>query len=104
MVAVRYLLVAHIPPEGVPDFLAYESSTLALLPEHGATLEHRFRSCDGCLEVHVLRFPSADALASYRSDPRRSALTPILERSGATTALHPLDESGSVRTAAEPMP
>jgi hypothetical protein len=104
MVAVQYLFIARIPPDGVPDFLAYESSVLALLAAHGARLEHRFRSCDGCLEVHVLRFPSADALASYRSDPRRSALAPTLERSGATTELHPLDESWSASTAAEPTP
>ena len=90
MPAVRYLLVARIPPHGVADFLEYEESVLALLPEHGAELEHRFRSSDGCLEVHVLRFPAAEALTSYRSDPRRIALAAVLERSGACTELHPL--------------
>ena len=104
MADVKLLFIARVPPEGVADFVAYESSVLALLPAHGGSLEQRFRSCDGCLEVHVLRFPSADALASYRSDPRRSALAPALERSGATTELHPLGESGSADTAAEPMP
>jgi hypothetical protein len=93
MSAVRFLFVARIPPDGVEDFLAYESSVIPLLSDHGASLEHRFRSADGCLEVHVLRFPGADALAAYRSDPRRSALAPVLERSGAVTELHPLDDS-----------
>ena len=88
MTAVTYVLIAHIPPAGVADFAAYESSVLSLLPRYGATLERRLRAFDGCLEVHVLRFPDAQALQAFRNDPRRSALMPLLERSGARTELH----------------
>jgi hypothetical protein len=95
--AVKYLFIARIPVDGIPDFLAYEASVLAVLSEHGGRLEQRFRTSDGCLEVHVLCFSSADAVRSYRSDPRRSALAPLLERSGATTELHPLDEAWQER-------
>lgn len=87
---MTYLFIARIPAHGVADFVAYESSVLALLSEHGATLERRLRTSDGCVEVHVLRFPTTEALSAYRSDPRRTALTPMLERSGATTELHPV--------------
>jgi hypothetical protein len=93
-VSVRYLFIARIPPAGVADFQAYESSVLPLLAEHAARLEHRFRAADGCLEVHVLHFPTAEALTAYRDDPRRAELAPALDASGATTELHLLTESG----------
>ena len=88
MAAATYVLIARIPSEGVSDFATYESSVLPLLAEHGAAVERRLRTADGCLEVHVLRFPDGDALSAYRRDPRRAALAPLLERSGAKVELH----------------
>lgn len=85
---MTYVLIARIPPHGISHFIEYESAVLPLLAEHEGTLERRLRSADGCLEVHVLRFATTEALAAYRSDPRRAALAPALERSGATTELH----------------
>jgi hypothetical protein len=91
--ATTYVLIAHIPPHGVSDFVSYETSVLALLGAHGATLERRLRTSDGCVEVHVLRFPNGEALTAYRSDPRRKALAPLLARSGAITELHPVTDA-----------
>lgn len=57
--------------------VAYEDTVLQLLPAHGASVLQRVRSIDapdGPDEVHVLRFPSEEALESYLADPRRAAL------------------------------
>ena len=79
------IAIVRIPPEGVPDYLAYEDRVLPLLAEHGATLERRLRTADGTTEIHVLRFPSPAALEAYMGDPRRDEHRPLLEASGAAT-------------------
>ena len=64
--------------------VVYEDVVLELLPAHGASVVSRVRSIDapdGPHEVHVLRFPSEEALESYLADPRRAALA--AQRDGA---------------------
>ena len=67
---------------------AYEDRVLALVPEHGGQVLQRARS-DGAggqpLEVQVLTFPSADALAAYMDDQRRTALAADRDRAIART-------------------
>jgi uncharacterized protein (DUF1330 family) len=79
--------IVRIPAEGVADFQLYESRVLPLLPRHGGRLERRLRSADGRIEVHVVSFPSPEALEQYRNDPERTAQLPLLTRSGAAREL-----------------
>jgi hypothetical protein len=79
--------IVRIPPDGVAAFQQFESRVLPLLPAYGAAIDRRLRSADGCIEVHVLSFPSQDALDRYRADPARVAALPLLEQSGATSEL-----------------
>jgi GNAT superfamily N-acetyltransferase len=81
--AVLVVATFDVPVQGVDAFRSYEAAVLPLLRDHGGRLERRMRDDTGTFEVHVLRFPSADAFAAYRSDPRRADLMPTLERSGA---------------------
>jgi hypothetical protein len=71
---VVVVVVARISPDAVEHFLAFERAVLAHLPDHGGQLDHRYCSADGTTEVHVVRFPSAEAFAAYRTDPRRDAI------------------------------
>jgi hypothetical protein len=87
MTATKHVLVARIPPEGVSDYQAYESSVLPLLAEHEGTLERRLRSSDSLIEVHVIGFASREAFTAYMDDPRRAALLPLLACSLAETEL-----------------
>lgn len=77
--------VAHVPPEGVAKFQAYEQRVLSLLADHGGRLERRLRSADGLTEVHLVGFPSSEAFAGYRDDPRRKSQSHLLRDSGACT-------------------
>ena len=86
--AETYVWVAHVEAGGVALLQRYEDGVLPLLAEHGGVLERRLRSDDGRAEVHVMSFPSAEALTRYRSDPRRDALRDLLHRSGARVELH----------------
>jgi ketosteroid isomerase-like protein len=96
-----YCMIARVPAAGVPAFLRYEEGVLPLLAEHGATLEQRMRSNgdgDGTgaaargdlVEIHVVRFPDAAALAAYRADSRRATMQPALADSGASIELLPV--------------
>jgi hypothetical protein len=84
--------IARIPPDGVPDYLAYEDRVLPLLAEHGATLERRLRTADGTMEVHVVRLPSQAAVEAFMGDPRRDEHRPLLEASGATMEVLRMDD------------
>lgn len=56
----------------------YEDRVLGLLPAHGARIISRVRSLDsghGPLEVHVIEFPSEQAIDAYMRDPARVALS-----------------------------
>ncbi len=85
--AETYVWVAHVEVDGVELLQRYEDGVLPLLAEHGGRLERRLRSDDGRTEVHVMTFPSAEALTRYRGDPRRDALRDLLHRSGARVEL-----------------
>ena len=81
--ALTFVLIARIPPEGVKAFQAYEDQVLPLLNEHGGRLQRRLRNEVGTVELHIVSFPSDIASQKYRSDPRRTAAAPLLERSSA---------------------
>jgi uncharacterized protein (DUF1330 family) len=85
MPALTLVMLAQIPPDGIEDYQTYESTVLPLLPDHGGVAQRRLRSGDSTVEIHVVSFPSEEALAAYLADPRRQAAAPMLERSGATT-------------------
>jgi hypothetical protein len=84
---VTFVFVADVPADGVAAFRDYEAAVLPLLADHGARLERRLRSLDGCREVHVLWFPGDGALGDFRADPRRRRSGHLLELSGARTEL-----------------
>lgn len=86
----QYVAIARIPEDGLEAFLAYESTVLPLLPDHGGTLDRRLRSPDGRTEIHVISFATDTGLASYREDPRRTAAANLLTASGATVELLPV--------------
>lgn len=67
--------------EGREDDLAdYEDRVLALLPAHGGRLISRVRAVEGGpTEVHVLEFPSEEALSAFSADPAREALSALRE-------------------------
>ena len=79
--------IVRIPSAGIADFQLCESRVLPLLAKHGGRLERRLRSGDGTFELHVISFPSRDALDLYRADPERQAQLPLLEASGAQSEL-----------------
>jgi uncharacterized protein (DUF1330 family) len=79
--------IVRVPAAGVADFQLYESRVLPLLPKYGGRLERRLRGENGRFELHVISFPSADAVDRYRADPERQAQLPLLARSGAQTEL-----------------
>ncbi len=87
-----FVLIARIPAEGVALFREYEERVLPLLEEIGGKLQRRMCNADGTIEVHVVWFPSSEVRERYRSDPRRVALAPLLERSRAAIELLALSD------------
>lgn len=79
--------IVRIPAEGVDAFQRFESLVLPLMPNYGGGLLRRLRSADGCVEVHVLSFPSEEQLDAYRADPLRVEHLPVLKESGAVAEL-----------------
>ena len=83
------LCVLLWPHPGADDALVqYEDRVLVLVAEHGGRVVQRARGdgLDGApLEVHTLEFPSREALDSYMSDGRRTALAAERERAVART-------------------
>jgi uncharacterized protein (DUF1330 family) len=77
------LVAIDLSNADIPAFEAYEEKVLSLVPRHGGRLEMRVRSQDGQTETHLLFFPDEQAFDRYRSDPRRIALAPEWEQSGA---------------------
>jgi uncharacterized protein (DUF1330 family) len=70
------------------ELVAYEDRVLPLLRDHGGRVLQRTRSAGAAgdpLEVHVLEFPSEDALSAYTDDPRRMAMKDERERAIART-------------------
>jgi hypothetical protein len=89
--------IARIPPEGLADFAAYEDRVLSLLPAHGAELERRLRTRDGTTEIHVIRFPSQDAMKGYLADPLREQHRALLDASGAAMEVLEVDDALQTR-------
>jgi hypothetical protein len=95
MPPVVVVMVARIPADGVASFLGYEAAVLPLLADHGGRLERRLRGAGGGVEVHLVRFASAEAFAAYRADPRREAVRGLLEASGAAIEVLELAEASA---------
>jgi uncharacterized protein (DUF1330 family) len=76
------------------DLIAYEDQVLQLLPDHGARVMQRARTSGAAgepLEVHVLQFPTEDALDSYMHDQRRAALLDLRDTAVARTQVLRVD-------------
>jgi uncharacterized protein (DUF1330 family) len=73
-------------------FEEYERQALAIAAEHGGCLERAVRAegaaGGGHVEVHVLSFPDADALAAFRADTRLEALAIVREAVIAKTEVY----------------
>ena len=65
-------------------FEAYEDQVLALLREHGGNLIKRVRGISHDIEAHLIDFPTDESRKAYLADPRRTALAPLWEETGAT--------------------
>lgn len=79
--------IVRIPADGVDDFQQFEARVLPLLPRHGGALVRRLRGRGGEFEMHLVSFPSPEALDSYLADPDRVAALPLRESSGAEAEL-----------------
>ena len=87
---LTFALIVRIPAEGIEDFQAYEDAVLPLLPEFNGRLERRLRNPDGTVEVHIVSFASDADFQNYRNDPRRRALSRLLEKSSAKVEFFPM--------------
>jgi len=86
------LLWAH--PGAEEALTAYEDQVLALIPDHGGTVIQRARSSGASgypLEIHILEFPSPQALDAYMTDGRREALAAERDRAIARTEIIEVD-------------
>jgi len=82
------LLWAH--PGAEESLTAYEDQVLALVPGYGGTVIQRARSSGAGgypLEIHLLEFPSPQALDDYTADGRRQALAAERDRVIAKTEI-----------------
>lgn len=77
----------RVPVEGIEAFREFEAAVLPLLPKYDARLERRLRTLDGRVELHVVSFPSREALDGYRADPARQEHLHLLHESEAATEL-----------------
>lgn len=78
------LVILRPVPGKLAAFKTYEDGVLPLLRDHGATMIRRVRGLDHEVEAHLIEFSSPESHAGYLSDPRRAALAPLWEESGAT--------------------
>lgn len=73
------------------QLVAYEDAVLQLVQTHGGRVLQRART-DGAdnspLEIHLLQFPSENALGAYMNDPRRAALAADRDLAIARTEVH----------------
>lgn len=82
------LLWAH--PGAEEGLIAYEDQVLALIPEHGGKVLQRARGRGAGgqpLEMHLLEFPSPQALDAYLTDGRRQGLAAERDRAIARTEI-----------------
>jgi uncharacterized protein (DUF1330 family) len=81
----RTILVASlwIRAEAVAEFEAFERRVAAIQAKHGARIERAIRVSGPAanaaepFEIHIVSFPSVDALASYRADSELTALAQL---------------------------
>lgn len=73
MTSLTMVAFVRVPPDQAQNLARYEDLVLGLLPGHGALVERRARSADGCTEAHLLSFPSREAIDAFDADPRRAA-------------------------------
>jgi uncharacterized protein (DUF1330 family) len=86
--AAPLVLVARlfVRPGHEEDFRRFETEAARLVRRHGGALERVIRceppavGLEAPHEVHLLSFPSAEALAAYRADPALAALAPLRAR------------------------
>jgi uncharacterized protein (DUF1330 family) len=86
------LLWAH--PGAEEALTAYEDQVLALVPGYGGKVIRRARSSGAGgypLEVHLLEFPSPQALDAYTADSRRQTLAGDRDRAIARTEVIEVD-------------
>ena len=76
---LTFVMVADLPPVGVPAFQKYESRVLPLLARHGGRLERRLRTQDALTEVHIVAFESQQGYESYLADEERQAHSGLLD-------------------------
>jgi hypothetical protein len=82
---VLLVQTVHVPDEGIDAFRRFEAAVLPLLATYEARLERRLRGPDGRVEIHILWFPSREALDGYRADPKRQEHLYLLRESAAVT-------------------
>jgi uncharacterized protein (DUF1330 family) len=80
---------------GHRELVDYEDAVLALLPDAGGRVVQRVRTQGEPTvqpyEVHLLEFPSEQALDAYMQDPRRLALHDRRDRAIARTEILRVD-------------
>jgi hypothetical protein len=96
------VMVARIPEHGIDAFARYEDAVLPLLNDHGGELQRRLSSDDGTTEVHMVAFPSPEAFAGYRSDPRRAEHAELLSSSDAAVEVFELRDAARSGCVQEP--
>ena len=87
-----YVLVIHLPADGVDSFQRYEAAVLPLLADHHGRLDRRLRSADELTEVHLVSFPSPEHFESYRNDHRRAEQSHLLDEAHARIELYELTD------------
>lgn len=92
---MRRLVDIDLRKADVGLFEAYEDAVLPLVPQHGGRVEARVRAVTGDREFHLVHFPTDDAYAAYRDDPRRLEAFDLLTRSGAVVQVTLVETFGS---------
>jgi len=78
--------------------IEYEDRVLDRVPANNGEVLSRVRTLTDeplegePLEIHLLRFPSQQALDAYMSDPQRTELAPLRERSISRTQVLQVEE------------
>ncbi len=86
-------LVALLTIKDLDEFRRFEHAASAIMARHGGAIE-RALVLDGVplRELHLVRFPDAEAFGSYRADPDLAALAPLREAGVADTIIWPASE------------
>ena len=97
--AVVVVVRLFVRPGRETDFRRFETEAARIMARHGGRLERAIRPtatapADAPLpdEIHVVSFPSAEALAAYRADAELAGLAALRESAIARTELVVGDE------------